>query len=356
MENNTAEELQTKECAVCGEPFIDDQGDVVHCPLCLEYEKIFDETMEAVVDRTANRWKFKPDQITVASRTITREEWEASGKNWFLTWEDEFERLMKVCCLDKINHPSGLRLLLVRMCDDKHGVLPIHAFQILANILRQNPKVYYGWESDVKYFMRTKKIKFCWRTRKFNWTDKYVVKYHFEAVEKFIYPKYFNRQFVPQFNPWQHLIKMHRNFAEWLKTFAVIKGDIVKVKKISLYRGKPKGERIESIVQNGKVIQRLLTIEFSQGIKDFFKGDHPYAVAVREAIKARKELREKIRKENEEKREAKRIERLERQREQQAAYRERKKALKEAMRRAEEYATEKFLKENPMDDWPEVDE
>lgn len=359
MESNNAEEqlqeLQTKECAVCGEQYLE-EADGDRCPLCKEYESIFDAAMNEVVDRTANRWRFTPSQLTISSRTITREEWEASGRKWVLTWEDEFERLMNVCSLAKIKCWSDVRALAVRICDEKHGVRPIHAFQILANVLRQDPKVCFGWESKVKYILRTKHIKFNYRIRKFSWTEKYVLRYGFECTEKQILPMFYDRKHVRQFDPWYFLIKMHRNFTDWLKTFAVAKGDIEKVRKVSMFRGEAIGQRIESRVRYDKIIQRLLMIEFSQGLDAFFKGDHPYAVAVRQVHQERLEKRQKIKEENIAKHEAKKAERLERQREQQAAYRERKKLLMAAMKRAEEYAAGKILDVNPMEMWPEVDE
>ena len=164
-----------------------------------------------------------------------------------------------------------------------------------------------------------------------------------------------------QFDPWRQLVKTHRNFAAWLASFA-LKEDYVRVRKTHRFNGEVCGESVTKELNYAKVLQRLLAIEISEGFENFFKGEHPYAVMIRERRREEAERKRIEREERIAEHEANITEKREKQRKQQAAYRDRIRALKAAKKRAEEYAAEKALKAigvvvvDPMEEWPEVDE
>ena len=136
-------------CTICQEPLKD--GEETFCTVCKTmYVSLYASTGGALVERErgAKRWRTPKRELLISSRSITREEWEASGKKWQLTWEDEHKRIFELCHLTEVTTFPQLLSLLWQICDDKRGMMfPVHAIQTIIYVVHKHPECVDYYES-----------------------------------------------------------------------------------------------------------------------------------------------------------------------------------------------------------------
>lgn len=138
------EELQ---CTICNEPLKDEE--VHFCEVCKKmYASLYARTGGKLIEkeRGAGRWKTPISTAVCPVRYVSREEWEARGNKWILTWQDEYERILSYCSFNEVTRWSEFIHVLWLMCDDKRGVMfPTHCLWIATKIFYTNPECVDEW-------------------------------------------------------------------------------------------------------------------------------------------------------------------------------------------------------------------
>lgn len=136
MEENESTGL----CTICGEPLKD--GEEIFCTVCKDmYGSLYVTSGLVQKERGAKRWRTPKRELLIASRNVSREEWEASGRKWIVTWEDEHKRIFDLCHLTEVTTLPQLTSVLWQMCDDKRGMMfPVHVLMTILYMVHEHPE------------------------------------------------------------------------------------------------------------------------------------------------------------------------------------------------------------------------